>query len=104
MYSLRYGTVPVVRATGGLDDTIDEGTGFKFQEYSAQAFLDAIRAAATACEDRQGWEVRIERGMRKDYSWRASAAEYAALYQGLLDGGSNAESFSLEKHLTQVRV
>ena len=104
MYSLRYGTVPVVRATGGLDDTIEEGTGFKFQEYSAQAFLAAIRAAATAYEDRQGWEARMRRGMRKDYSWRASAAEYAALYQGLLDGGKNAASFGLEKHQNGVRV
>jgi len=79
MYSLRYGTVPVVRATGGLDDTIDEGTGFKFQEYSAQAFLEAIRAAATAYGDPKGWEARMRRGMRTDYSWGASAAEYAAL-------------------------
>ena len=104
MYSLRYGTIPVVRATGGLDDTIDEGTGFKFQEYSAQAFLAAIRAAATAYEDRQGWEAMMRRGMRIDYSWRASAAEYAALYQRLLDGGKGAASFGLEKHQTQVRV
>jgi starch synthase len=103
MYSLRYGTVPVVRATGGLDDTIDEGTGFKFQEYSAPAFLAAIRAAATAYEDRMGWEAIMRRGMRKDYSWPASAAEYAALYQRLLDGGENAASFGLEQHQTQVR-
>jgi len=103
MYSLRYGTVPVVRATGGLDDTIDEGTGFKFQEYSAQAFLEAIRAAATAYADPKGWEARMRRGMRTDYSWRASAAEYAALYQRLLDGGTNAASFGLERHQTQVR-
>ena len=103
MYSLRYGTVPVVRATGGLDDTIDEGTGFKFQEYSSHALLAAIRDAATAYEDRQGWEARMRLGMRKDYSWRASAAEYAALYQRLLDGGKNAASFGLEKHRIQVR-
>lgn len=103
MYSLRYGTVPVVRATGGLDDTIDEGTGFKFQEYSAQAFLEAIRAAATAYADPKGWEARMRRGMRTDYSWGASAAEYAALYQRLLDGGKNAASFGLEQHQTQVR-
>jgi len=103
MYSLRYGTVPVVRATGGLDDTIDEGTGFKFQEYSAQAFLAAIRAAAAAYEDPQGWDARTRRGMRMDYSWRASAAEYAALYQRLLDGGKSAASFGREQHQTQVR-
>jgi len=103
MYSLRYGTVPVVRATGGLDDTIDEGTGFKFQEYSALALLAAIRAATTAYEDRKGWEARMRLGMRKDYSWGASAAEYAALYQRLLDGGKNAASFGLTKHQRELR-
>ncbi|MBZ5590695.1 MAG: glycogen synthase GlgA [Acidobacteriia bacterium] len=103
MYSLRYGTVPVVRATGGLDDTIDEGTGFKFQEYSAQAFLAAVRAAAAAYEDRPGWEAMLRRGIRRDFSWRASAAEYAALYQKLLESGENAASFSRIQHQTHLR-
>ncbi len=85
MYSLRYGTVPVVRATGGLDDTIDEGTGFKFREYSAPALLAAIREASAAFEDRPGWEALMRRGMQKDFSWRVSAAEYAALYRKLLE-------------------
>ena len=57
IYSLRYGTVPVVRATGGLDDTIDEGTGFKFAEYSGQALLEAVRAAVAAFADRDGWQA-----------------------------------------------
>ena len=48
IYSLRYGTVPVVRATGGLDDTIEEGTGFKFAEYSGEALLGAVRAAVAS--------------------------------------------------------
>jgi starch synthase len=103
MYSLRYGTVPVVRSTGGLDDTIDEGTGFKFQEYSAEAFLAAIRAAVAAYEDHRGWEAMMQRGMRKDFSWRTSAAEYAALYRKLLDSGRNAASFSQLQHQTQLR-
>jgi starch synthase len=103
LYSLRYGTVPVVRATGGLDDTIDEGTGFKFQEYSAEAFLAAIRAAAKAYQDRQAWEALMRRGMLKDYSWPASAAEYAALYRKLLDGGNQAASFSRLQHQNQMR-
>ena len=89
MYSLRYGTVPVVRATGGLDDTIDEGTGFKFREYSAPALLAAIREASAAFEKQPAWEAMMRRGMQKDFSWRASAAEYAALYRKLLDGGRN---------------
>jgi starch synthase len=94
MYSLRYGTVPVVRSTGGLDDTIEEGTGFKFQEYSAPALLAAIRAASVAFQDRKGWAAMMRRGMRKDFSWRVSAAEYAALYRRLLEGGKIAASFS----------
>jgi|SRR5579871_2177221 len=89
MYSLRYGTVPVVRATGGLDDTIDEDTGFKFREYSAAALLAAIREASAAFEKRPAWEAMMRRGMQKDFSWRASAAEYAALYRKLLDRGIN---------------
>jgi starch synthase len=102
MYSLRYGTVPVVRATGGLDDTIDEGTGFKFKEYSAQALLAAIRTASAAYQDRKGWEAMMRRGMRKDYSWRASAADYSALYHRLLEGGSRPESFSRKPDQIQV--
>ena len=54
IYSLKYGTVPVVRATGGLDDTIKEGTGFKFVEYSGAAFLEAIRAAVRSFADPRG--------------------------------------------------
>jgi starch synthase len=83
IYSLRYGTVPVVRATGGLDDTIDEETGFKFRDYSGSALLDAIRRALAAYEDKTAWADMMRRGMRKDFSWGASAAEYAALYRRL---------------------
>ena len=84
IYSLHYGTVPVVRATGGLDDTIEEGTGFKFAEYSAEAFLEAVRAAVRAFADREGWQRMMRRGMRKDFSWKTSAAAYAELYRRLL--------------------
>ena len=97
LYSLRYGTVPVVRATGGLDDTIEEGTGFKFQEYSAPALLEAIRAASAVFRDRKGWEAMMRRGMRTDFSWRASGAEYAALYRRLMDGNQIAASFSQKR-------
>jgi starch synthase len=83
MYSLRYGTVPVVRATGGLDDTIDAETGFKFQEYSGVALLEAVRAALAAYRDPDRWAGMMLAGMRKDYSWQASASEYAALYRRL---------------------
>jgi starch synthase len=84
MYSLKYGTVPVVRATGGLDDTIDEGTGFKFQDYSGAALLSAVRDALAAYKDRPRWNAMMRRGMQKDFSWKASAAEYSALYRRIL--------------------
>jgi starch synthase len=84
MYSLRYGTVPVVRATGGLDDTVDEATGFKFAEYSAEAFLGAVRAAVQAFANADAWRDMMRSGMRKDFSWKASAARYSELYQQLL--------------------
>jgi starch synthase len=84
MYSLRYGTVPVVHATGGLDDTIDSSTGFKFYSYSADALAGALREALTVYwTDRERWTTMMEAGMRRDYSWSASAAEYSSLYRSL---------------------
>lgn len=84
IYSLKYGTPPVVRATGGLDDTIDELTGFKFGEYSPAALLSTLRHALQCWRDREAWEERMRLGMGKDFSWDRSAAEYAALYRRLL--------------------
>jgi starch synthase len=86
MYSLRYGTVPVVRATGGLDDTIEEDTGFKFAEYSGSALLDAVRSAAQAFADQDAWRAMMRRGMAQDFSWGTSAARYSALYRQLVAG------------------
>ena len=83
IYSLKYGTVPVVRATGGLDDTIDLKTGFKFREYSGSALLEGLRAARQAFGDQESWHAMMLAGMAKDYSWKASAAEYARVYQRL---------------------
>lgn len=84
IYSLRYGTVPIVRATGGLDDTIDEKTGFKFREYSGTALAEAIRDALAAFRDKKRWRKMMATGMRKNYSWDASAAEYSTLYRRLI--------------------
>jgi starch synthase len=88
IYSLRYGTVPVVRATGGLDDTIQnfspkthQGTGFKFDEYSGGALLVSIRAALKAYRDPKLWQAIQATGMAKDYSWKSSAAAYVTLYE-----------------------
>jgi starch synthase len=84
IYSLRYGAVPIVRATGGLDDTIEENTGFKFQEYSPDALLSAVRRALDAWKDQETWREIMLAGMQKDFSWDASAAEYSALYRRVL--------------------
>jgi starch synthase len=87
IYSLKYGTVPIVRATGGLDDTIEpwnarsgKGTGFKFTEYTGEALLMTIKQALQAFRDRTSWQVLIRNGMSKDFSWAASAREYGKIY------------------------
>jgi starch synthase len=83
IYSLRYGTVPVVRATGGLEDTVDQETGFKFLDYSAPALMAAVRDALGAFWQRDSWTERMRRGMAKDFSWDASAARYRDLYRSM---------------------
>jgi starch synthase len=90
IYSLKYGTVPVVRATGGLDDTIEQwhpvtgqGTGFKFSPYSSAALLASIFEALQAFKDKVGWKRLMLNGMRKDFSWSASAKEYVKIYERL---------------------
>jgi starch synthase len=84
IYSLRYGTVPVVRATGGLDDTIEDGTGFKFVEYSGRVLVAALQEAGRVFAGEDAWQAMMIRGMRKDFSWTRSAAAYSALYRQLL--------------------
>jgi len=85
IYSLRYGTVPVVRATGGLDNTVTAETGFKFTDYTVEALAGAFRAALESyAADRGAWLERMRLGMRQDYSWHHSALEYAALYEKVL--------------------
>lgn len=88
IYSLKYGTVPVVRATGGLDDSIQEfdgtnGTGFKFSEYSAQALLGALERALAAYREPAKWRRLMQNGMKQDFSWNASARAYARIYEQL---------------------
>jgi starch synthase len=87
MYSLKYGTVPVVRAIGGLDDTIapydparDDGNGFKFDRYDAEALLATLQQALATYRDRAAWQRLMRRGMQADFSWAKSAQEYVALY------------------------
>ncbi len=87
IYSLKYGTVPVVRATGGLDDTIEnwdphtrKGTGFKFAEYSGEALLATLGGALQAYREKESWQALMRNGMNKDFSWTASAKEYVKIY------------------------
>jgi starch synthase len=91
MYSLRYGTVPVVRATGGLDDTIKvydkksgEGNGFKFSEYSPSAMTKKIKEAITLYRDEVSWARVMKNGMSEDFSWKRSAERYITLYKKAL--------------------
>ena len=87
MYSLRYGTVPVVRATGGLDDTVEDfdrsrgtGNGFKFGAYSASAMLEKISEALYCYAEPETWRKIQLNGMRTDHSWQAAAQKYLELY------------------------
>jgi starch synthase len=88
MYSLRYGTVPVVRATGGLVDTVEpwdpatgRGTGFRFDHPDGTGMMWALDQAVRAYQDREGWERLMKNGMAKDFSWTRSAREYVDLYR-----------------------
>ena len=88
IYSLRYGTVPVVRATGGLDDTVEpfdpatgKGTGFKFTEASGEAMLETLQKALAMFKDQKAWQRLMRNGMAKDFSWAVSAREYVKVYE-----------------------
>jgi starch synthase len=88
IYSLKYGTIPIVRATGGLDDTIQpfnsldqSGTGFKFQEYQAEAFWQSLEEALETYEIPHLWRALMRNAMSQDFSWENSAREYLRLYQ-----------------------
>jgi starch synthase len=88
MYSLRYGTVPVVRAVGGLDDTIENwnprtgaGTGFKFKDHTPEALRSALAAALELYRTTRLWRQVQRAGMARDFSWDASAAEYVKVYE-----------------------
>ncbi|HLG29215.1 MAG TPA: glycogen synthase GlgA [Candidatus Brocadiales bacterium] len=97
LYSLRYGTVPLVRNTGGLADTITDCTpatlqngkanGFSFDEFTSQALLKIIKRAITLYKDRATWLEVVKNGMVQDWSWERSAKEYAKLYEKALQKG-----------------
>jgi len=89
MIALRYGTLPIVRETGGLKDTVTDsgdgsGNGFCFKSYNAYDMLDAVRRALAAYGEQKNWPVLVKRAMNCDNSWGASAREYIRLYKNLL--------------------
>jgi starch synthase len=96
LYSLKYGTVPIVRKTGGLADSIIDatpetiangtGTGFVFEEYTPEALFGAISRAIESYQNNNLWKKIRANGMMKDYSWDASAKKYETLYQKMLGG------------------
>jgi starch synthase len=90
MYSLRYGTAPIVRAVGGLDDTVENfdrstgrGNGFKFYEYDSTRLLEKIYEALLVYADQQSWRTLQQNAMRADFSWEVSAGRYVEVYQRL---------------------
>lgn len=97
LYSLRYGTLPVVRETGGLADTVrpysatqDTGTGFMFQDYTPEALLDTLLEALTLYRDQPGvWRAMMRRAMAEDFSWTASARQYIGLYEKAIEQQRN---------------
>lgn len=93
IYSLKYGTVPVVRATGGLDDTIEhydprtgKGTGFKFHEYAPEALLGCVQNALAVFHQPEEWQKLMRNGMARDFSWTVAAREYIKIYDKLRAG------------------
>ncbi|MBI2875943.1 MAG: glycogen synthase GlgA [Candidatus Tectomicrobia bacterium] len=88
IYSLKYGTVPLVRATGGLEDTVKDfdpsrasGTGFKFSDYSASVLFECAKRALTVYYNAPLWRELMRNGMEEDFSWHASARRYVELYE-----------------------
>jgi starch synthase len=85
MYSLRYGTVPIVRAVGGLADTVQEGvTGFVFTEYTPAALLETLGRALARFSNREAWRALQRTGMQQDHSWDRSAREYVRIYERVI--------------------
>ena len=100
LYSLKYGTIPVVRNIGGLADTINEydhnnkcGNGFKFDKYSSAEFITAIKRALDVYNDKESWKKLMQNAMNEDFSWERSACKYLELYKKAqtdrLRGGDN---------------
>ncbi|MFH1380963.1 MAG: glycosyltransferase, partial [Candidatus Omnitrophota bacterium] len=90
LYSMRYGTVPVVRRTGGLEDTVidlyedrENGNGIKFDKATKKEMLEALSRAIKLMKDRPSWQDILKRIMKLDFSWKKSALHYKELYKSL---------------------
>jgi starch synthase len=90
LFSMRYGTIPIVRETGGLKDTVQpyneftgEGNGFSFTNYNAHDMLYTIKRAVNFYHNKEVWHALMRRAMQCDYSWNRSAKEYIELYRRL---------------------
>lgn len=91
MVALRYGSIPIVRETGGLRDSVkdsgdNEGNGFTFANYNAHEMLHSIRRACEGYSDKKGWKILVKRAMESDNSWGKSANEYIRMYKEILKG------------------
>jgi len=89
MISLRYGTIPIVRITGGLNDSIHEfgskgGNGYNFPNIDAHDMLNAIVRAYTDFQDKKGWQEKMKAAIACDFGWKKSAGEYIKMYKTLL--------------------
>ena len=84
LYGMRYGTLPLVRRVGGLADTVDDATGFIFDEASADALVAAARHAFLTLREPARWRAMQQAAMARDHSWSAAAARYMALYRSML--------------------
>jgi starch synthase len=92
LYSLRYGTIPIVRSVGGLEDTItdftkepENGTGFKFIDYTDKAMLEAVSRALKVYKNKDAWISLVKKCMDEDFSWQRSAKEYMGLYKKAIE-------------------
>ncbi|MBU1130906.1 glycogen synthase [Patescibacteria group bacterium] len=90
MIAMRYGALPIVRATGGLKDTVTdleqpEGTGFVFKSYNSNTLLKTVQRAIDTYQNKEKWQKAQKQGMSQDFSWRKSAKKYLALYEQLIN-------------------
>ena len=92
MYSLMYGTVPIVRETGGLADTVknytknkNNGNGFVFKKYDAMDMIKEIKKALKVFQNKEEWHKIMKNGMKSDFSWNSSAKKYVELYKTVIN-------------------